>query len=399
MQTNSDHGKTVTVLRESNECFRLIFDQAAVGFTYIGLDGCFLRVNQKFCDIVGYSREELLRRTCADISYPGDSQFDFPAIHRLLTDNGNSYAMEKRYLRRDGAGVWCEVSYSLALDEAGEPLWFVALVQDIGQRKRAEERLCKSDDKYRTLLENLPQKIFLKDVTGKKKAESKLQDYQRKLRALASELTLTEERERRHIAEDLHDNVGQSLSFMRIQLAVARKECSGHKAAVLLDEVSTSLRSAIQDTRNIISDLSSPVINELGLSAAVAQWLDERIGEYHGLETIFFDDGQAKPLGGDTETILFRSVRELLNNVVKHADASRVSVSFRRIGNCAQLVVEDDGLGLAAHVHPDRDGNGAGFGLFSIRERMADLDGSLTLESHPGPGLKAILIAPLEVEA
>jgi signal transduction histidine kinase len=186
---------------------------------------------------------------------------------------------------------------------------------------------------------------------------------------------------------------------MRIQLAVARKECSGRKAAVLLDEVSTSLRSAIQDTRNIISDLSSPVINELGLSAAVAQWLDDRIGGYHGLETVFFDDEQPKPLGGDTETILFRSVRELLTNAVKHASASRVSVSFRRIGTRAQLVVEDDGLGLADGLHPDKDGNDAGFGLFSIRERMSDLDGSLALESHPGQGLKATLIAPLEVEA
>jgi signal transduction histidine kinase len=234
------------------------------------------------------------------------------------------------------------------------------------------------------------------DITDRKKTEIALHEYQQRLKALASELTLTEERERRNIALELHDQVGQSLAVMRMQLAVAQKESSGRKVAAILDEVSGSLRQAIQDTRNVISDLSSPLINELGLSAALSEWFKERIGERYGLESQFIDDGDPKPLGKDTEAILFRSVRELLTNVVKHANANRVCVNLQRMGSTVQIVVEDDGVGLADGMHPEKDTAEGGFGLFSIKERMSDLNGSFEIESHPGRGVRAILTAPLE---
>jgi len=234
------------------------------------------------------------------------------------------------------------------------------------------------------------------NITEQKLAEKKLHDYQQRLRALASELTLTEERERRNIALDLHDQVGQSLAVMRMQLAMAQKESGSRKVAAILDEVSGALRTAIQDTRHVITDLNSPLIVELGLAAAISEWLTERIGKRYGLETQFIDDGDPKPLNEDTETILFRSTRELLTNVVKHANANRVSISLQRRDSTIRIVVEDDGVGLTDSRHPDKDTAESGFGLFSIRERMSDIGGSLEIESHPGRGVRAILTAPLE---
>jgi signal transduction histidine kinase len=235
------------------------------------------------------------------------------------------------------------------------------------------------------------------NITEQKQAEEKLQGYQQRLRALASELTRTEERERRNIAVDLHDQVGQSLAAMRMQLAAAQKEPGSSKLAAILGEVSSSLRQAIQDTQHVISDLSSPLINELGLAAALSEWLKARIGERYGLETEFINDSEPKPLGEDTRAILFRSVRELLTNVVKHANATRVSVSLQRRGSAVQIVVEDDGVGLADGRRPEMDATESGFGLFSIKERMSDLSGSLEIESHCGRGVRAILTAPLEL--
>jgi len=359
----TERKKTEIALQESNKRFQATFEQTAVGLTHMTPDRRYLRVNQKFCAITGYSQDELLQRTCDEITCPGDLKADLVYTDQLLTGDVNSYSIEKRFIRRSGELVWVEVTFSLVRNEAGAPLWFVSVVKDISQRKQTEETL---------------------------------QEYQQRLRALASELTLTEERQRRNIALELHDQVGQSLAVMRMQLAVAQKESSGRKVAAILDEVSGSLRIAIQDTRNIISDLSSPLINELGLSAALSEWLEERIGQYYGLESQFIDDGEPKPLGKDTETILFRSVRELLTNVVKHANADRVSVSLQRRGSAIQLVVEDDGTGLADGMHPEKDSAEGGFGLFSIRERMSDLNGSLEIESHPGRGVRAILTAPLE---
>jgi len=239
---------------------------------------------------------------------------------------------------------------------------------------------------------------LLNEVSERKQQESTLREHQQRLKRLASELTLTEERERRQIAAELHDHVGQSLAVMRMQLAVAKKETNGRKVGSVLDELSDSLRQAIRDTRSIMSNLSSPTLNELGLSAAISDWLSEQIGERHGLQTRFYDDGEPKPLSDDSRAILFRSVRELLMNVVKHAGASSVTVSIQREDNAVKIIVADDGAGMPAtrgDEHPTGEG---GFGLFSIEERMNDLGGSLSIESSPGQGVRAILTVPFEVE-
>jgi len=236
------------------------------------------------------------------------------------------------------------------------------------------------------------------EVSERKQQENRLRENQQRLKRLASELTLTEERERRKIAAELHDHVGQTMAVMRMQLAVAKKETTGRKVESVLDELSDSLRQAIQDTRSIMSDLSSPTLNELGLSAAISDWLREQIGERHGLQTRFCDDGEPKPLSDDSRAILFRSVRELLMNVVKHAGARCVTVSIQREDNAVNIIVEDDGAGMPATLgneHPTGEG---GFGLFSIEERMNDLGGSLSIESSPGQGVRAILTVPFEVE-
>ena len=227
-------------------------------------------------------------------------------------------------------------------------------------------------------------------------SEEKLRQSNERLRALAATLTRTEEQERRKIAAELHDHVGQSLAVMRIQLAAAKSESGGRKVGVMLDDVSESLREAIKDTRSIMSDLSSPTLNELGLSAAIADWLKEKIGDRHGLQTCFEDDGEPKPLNDDTSAIAFRSVRELLMNVIKHASASLVTVSIRKEGHMLKIIVADDGVGMPASIEREHKSDVRGFGLFSIMERMNDLDGSLSIESPPGQGVRAILAIPLE---
>ena len=113
MYTNTAHKKIETALQESNECFHAIFDQTAVGFTYMALDGRFLRVNQKFCDIVGYSRDELLQRTRQEITYLDDLDPDLSCIRGLLKESSNSYMVDKRFIRQDGERVWVEVTFSL----------------------------------------------------------------------------------------------------------------------------------------------------------------------------------------------------------------------------------------------------------------------------------------------
>ena len=143
-------------------------------------------------------------------------------------------------------------------------------------------------------------------------------------------------------------------------------------------------------------DISSPMISELGLSAAITEWLEKHIGEKYSLRTQFSDDGEDKPLSEDTRSILFRNVRELLVNVVKHAKASLVSVDITRQGSNIQIIVEDDGQGMDKEMIAEQQKQSRGFGLFSIEERMQDLGGSLSLENSPGHGARAVITAPLD---
>lgn len=241
--------------------------------------------------------------------------------------------------------------------------------------------------------------VFMsEDITERKKSEQEVINYQRRLKDVAFELARAEEKERRNIATDLHDHVGQSLAVLRMQLAAAMSKATDPDVLTALDAVSESLRQAIQETRNIMYDISSPMLNELGLSAAISGWLKVHVGDKHGLQTQFSDDGEAKPLGEDACAILFRNVRELLANVVKHAAAQRVSVDVSRTGDNIAITVEDDGRGAMIDMTTKQQMQGRGFGLFSIEERMRDLGGLLTIESTPGHGFRAVIIAPLEFE-
>jgi len=128
-------------LRESEERFRATFEQAAVGIGHVGLQGHWLRVNQKLCDIVGYTREELAERTFQDITHPDDLEADLAFVRQLLAGHISTYSMEKRYFHKDGSIVWIELTVSLVRELSGEPKYFLSVVEDIGAKKRAEVEL------------------------------------------------------------------------------------------------------------------------------------------------------------------------------------------------------------------------------------------------------------------
>jgi PAS domain S-box-containing protein len=128
-------------LREAQELFRSAFDNAPIGITVSDLDGRYLRVNRALCDILGYPEEELLATTFQDLTYPEDLETSMAYADRLVAGEIDKYSLEKRYVRADGSPVWVSLSVSLMRDPDNRPLYYVAQVQDITERKRAEERL------------------------------------------------------------------------------------------------------------------------------------------------------------------------------------------------------------------------------------------------------------------
>ena len=215
------------------------------------------------------------------------------------------------------------------------------------------------------------------------------------LRSLASQLSLAEERERRRIAVDLHDRVGQALALSNIKLGVLRQlECSTEFSG-LVDEIGNFIEQAIQETRTLMFEISSPILYELGFEAAVRH-LTERIEKQHGIVTICESDQEPKPLGDDMRVLLYQAVSELLINVVKHARAHHTIVRILRDEGRIRVSVEDDGVGFDASRTATQQVLASGFGLFSIRERLHHVGGELVIESEHARGTRATLVAPLK---
>ena len=148
-------------LRESEARFRATFEQTAVGVALVALDGQFLRANQRYCEIVGYSQEELLTIRFYDISYLEDVQITTEAVRRMRLGEMPVDSIQKRYIRKDGTLVWVNLTLSCVREESGEPKYFIAAIVDISRRQKAEEALRESQERFRAIAEVTPIPILI----------------------------------------------------------------------------------------------------------------------------------------------------------------------------------------------------------------------------------------------
>jgi len=152
-------------VRESEDRFRSTFEQAAVGICHVSPDGRFVRVNQKLCDILGYSSDELLSRTFQEITHPDDLDADLDYVSQVLADEIQTYSMEKRYIRKNRTQVWANLTVSLTRDAYGAPNYFISVVEDISSRRVAEQALRDSEEKYKVLVEESFDGVFVQKGT------------------------------------------------------------------------------------------------------------------------------------------------------------------------------------------------------------------------------------------
>ncbi len=153
-------------LRESEEKFRSTFNQAAVGIAHVALDGRFIRLNQKYCDIVGYTHDELIKRTYQSITYPDDLGKDLNYYNQMLKGKIDTFSVEKRYIHKNGSIVWVNLTVTIVREQEQRPKYFIAVVEDITERKRTEDAVHKSREMLRLVMDNIPQAIFWKDINS-----------------------------------------------------------------------------------------------------------------------------------------------------------------------------------------------------------------------------------------
>ncbi len=160
----TERRRVEVALRESEQRFRRSFDDAAIGMALVGTDGRILRTNRSLREILGYSEEELLVKTFQDITHRDDLDADLYHFGRMLAGEMRTYQVEKRYMHKEGHVVWALLSVSMVHDEEGEPLYFVSQIQDISERKRAEQKIREAEQRYRTLVEQIPAVTYIDPV-------------------------------------------------------------------------------------------------------------------------------------------------------------------------------------------------------------------------------------------
>ncbi len=334
-EERTERKRAEEALRESEERFRATFEQAAVGIAHVDPDGRWLRVNQKLCEIVGYSREELLGKTFQEITYQDDLGNDLKHLRRLLAGEIQTYSAEKRYVKKDDSTIWINLTVSLVREPSGQPKYFISVIEDISERKQAEEAL-------------------------------------REVREV----------ERQRIAHDLHDGALQDLTYALVQAQLIQETLEDPELNDRLEQTVEALKRTGQELRAAVYDLSMREDPERPLPEMLESLveLNRRMVPDCDVRLEVKEGFPSSPLGKRGLELL-RIVQEALTNARKHSEARSVVVILGGEGNRAWVEVSDDGRGF----RPD---SSAGVGLVSMRERARTLGGALQLESEVGKGTK-----------
>ncbi len=237
--------------------------------------------------------------------------------------------------------------------------------------------------------------VLQSEIAERKKVEEQLMEHQVRLRSLSSEIMFVEERERRQVATQLHDSIGQLLAFSKKELGVLVLNAPESIKPSLI-EVWGMIKEAIEQARMLTFDLSPASLYTLGLSAALEE-LGEDFAKRGNFKFKFKSDNKEIQLPEQVKVLLYRSIRELMINIIKHSQAKKVDIIIKRLYNCFRIDVRDDGFGFN-FTEISTQGK-AGFGLFSIQERLEAIGGSVNIESAKGKGTTVILSVPLCTES
>ncbi|MFO7610084.1 MAG: PAS domain-containing sensor histidine kinase [Candidatus Krumholzibacteriia bacterium] len=338
---------------ERDRLFNLSIDLLAVG----GFDGFLQQINPAWVRVLGWSRDDLMGRPLLDFVHPEDRPATEAAFRRLAEGEPVD-GLECRFACRDGSHRW--LSWNSFPYEGRQRIFSV-----------------------------------VRDTTAAKRAEQLLLENQDRLRALSSQLSLVEDRERRHLAEAIHDGLAQQLFALRAQVTLLKYPEKLADPRAVVEQMLDVLDETMTQARSLTFELFPPVLYEVGLAGAL-EWLGRAFEQRTGIACEVDTEDAEPDLPEDLRMMAYQSARELLNNVRKHAGAAGAVIRLRHENGRVHLSVHDDGQGFdpqdAEFTAPSPDGGG--FGLFNLRERLRSVGGALTIAARPGQGCRVDLTFP-----
>src|SRR5215212_7623520 len=345
-------------LRESEERYRELFENAKDAIYVHDLEGTYLSLNRAAEKLSGYSREEIVGRNFREFVAPEYVKYVRDSFWKKLAQQGET-TYEVDVIAKDGRRVPIEVS-SRAIYENGVLVGVQGMARDITERKLAQDAL----------------------------------------QMFSRQLIEAQEDERRRIARELHDQIGQVLTAVKMNLHAVQRFCLESEAGSYVKDNIEAVDEALRLVRDLSVDLRPPILDDLGLTTAL-RWYVDRYAKRTGLSVDVVIDlpDENERFSRELETACFRIAQEALTNVVRHAKATQVVVRLTRDGYMLFLSVKDDGLGFDVERLRKRTQGVATLGLVSMQERAHAAGGIIEIDSAPANGTEIRFSVPLDASS
>lgn len=351
------------ILARRNVFIETILDNLPIGLAVNKInEGNATYMNKMFSEIYGWSKEELTDIGNFFLKVYPDEAYREQITDRILKDidSGDSEKM-----KWSGIVITTGKNEKKIIEAQNIPLYdqnlMISTVQDISQRVQIEREI---------------------------------KDYQNSLKELTNELLLTEERQRKEIAANIHDHLSQSLVISKMKLAALLKQLTDNSQVEQLKAALNQIDEALEKSRIITYDLCPPVLYQLGLTEAVT-WLAKKMESENGLDIKLSISYNPDKISESQLILTYRMIQELLTNVVKHARASEVEIEFSKLRDEFIFTISDNGIGFdKSNLTPERKTSN-GFGLFAVSERLHNLNGTMSIKSSPNEGTKVEIRIPL----
>jgi len=322
-----------------------------------GSNSVYVSCNENYARDLKIRPDEINGKTDYDF-YPKELAEKYRADDQRIMRLGNIEDIEERYIQ-NGQEAWVHTVKTPIKDEKGNVTGILGIFWDITEHKRAEEELKSS---------------------------------RKQLRALSAQMAEVEEAERKHLARELHDKVGQNLTALGINLNIIRSQMPKEAADLICSRLDDSLSLIEQTTlhiRDVMADLRPELLDDYGVMAALRLYA-ERFSVRTGITIKILGKELTPRLPSAMETILFRIAQEALTNVAKHARASKVNITLEEAAGMVQITIVDNGKGFDPAAFRQR-GDTPGWGLITMKERAIALGGHLRIESAPRKGTTIIV--------